>query len=43
MGEGYKVYMRVSPMAMEYWAMQYLNAVGITFPLSLCQKSPQIC
>lgn len=37
-GERYKVSVRVSPMAMEYWAMQYLNAVGITFPQSLRQK-----
>ena len=37
-GERYKVSVRVSPMAMEYWAMQYLNAVEITFPQSLRQK-----
>ena len=37
-GERYKVSVRVSPMAMEYWAMQYLNAVKITFPQSLRQK-----
>lgn len=34
----YKVSVRVSPMAMEYWAMQYLNAVEITFPQSLREK-----
>lgn len=37
-GNRYKVSVRVSPMAMEYWAMQYLNAVEITFPQSLRQK-----
>lgn len=37
-GERYKVSVRVSPMAMEFWAMQYLNAVEITFPQSLRQK-----
>lgn len=37
-GERYKVSVRVSPMAMEYWAMQYLNAVEITFPQLLRQK-----
>ena len=37
-GERCKVSVRVSPMAMEYWAMQYLNAVEITFPQFLRQK-----
>lgn len=37
-GERYKVSVRVSPIAMEYWAMQYLNAVEVIFPQSLRQK-----
>ena len=34
-GEKLKVGVRVSPMAMEYWAMQYLNFVEILSPASL--------
>ena len=34
-GDRVKVGVRVSPMAMEYWAMQYLNAVEILSPASL--------
>ena len=34
----YKVTINVSPMAMEYWAMQYLNAVEIISPQSLRDK-----
>ena len=30
-----KVYVKASPMAMEYWAMQYLNFVEILSPASL--------
>ena len=37
-GEKYKVSVRVSPMAMEYWAMQYLNAVEVILPASLRKK-----
>lgn len=37
-GERYKVSVRVSPMAMEYWAMQYLNAVEVILPISLRKK-----
>ena len=34
-GEKLKVYVKASPMAMEYWAMQYLNFVEILSPVSL--------
>ena len=34
-GDKLKVYVKVSPMAMEYWAMQYLNFVEILSPISL--------
>lgn len=34
-GEKLKVSVKVSPMAMEYWAMQYLNFVEILSPASL--------
>lgn len=34
-GDRVKVGVRVSPMAMEYWAMQYLNSVEILSPASL--------
>lgn len=34
-GEKWKVYVRVSPNAMEYWAMQYLNFVEILSPAFL--------
>ena len=34
----YKVTVRVSPQAMEYWAMQYLNTVEIISPISLREK-----
>lgn len=34
-GERLKVFVKVSPMAMEYWAMQYLNFVEILSPASL--------
>ena len=37
-GDKYKVTVRVSPQAMEYWAMQYLNTVEIISPLSLREK-----
>ncbi len=37
-GDKYKVSVRVSPQAMEYWAMQYLNTVEIVSPLSLREK-----
>ena len=34
-GDKLKVYVKASPMAMEYWAMQYLNSVEILSPVSL--------
>ena len=34
-GDKLKVSVKVSPMAMEYWAMQYLNFVEILSPISL--------
>lgn len=34
-GERLKVFVKVGPMAMEYWAMQYLNFVEILSPASL--------
>ena len=34
-GDKLKVYVKASPMAMEYWAMQYLNFVEILSPISL--------
>ena len=34
-GDKLKVSVKVSPMAMEYWAMQYLNSVEILSPASL--------
>ncbi len=34
-GDKLKVYVKASPMAMEYWAMQYLNFVEILSPASL--------
>ena len=34
-GDKLKVYVKASPMAMEYWAMQYLNSVEILSPASL--------
>ena len=34
-GDKLKVSVKVSPMAMEYWAMQYLNFVEILSPASL--------
>ncbi len=37
-GGRYKVSLRVSLQAMEYWAMQYLNGVEIISPLSLREK-----
>ncbi len=37
-GDRYKVSVRVSLQAMEYWAMQYLNTVEIISPLSLREK-----
>lgn len=37
-GERIKVTAKVSLMAMEYWAMQYLNAVEIICPASLREK-----
>ncbi len=37
-GGMYKVSVRVSLQAMEYWAMQYLNVVEIVSPLSLREK-----
>ncbi len=37
-GGMYKVSVNVSLQAMEYWAMQYLNAVEIISPLSLREK-----
>ncbi|MCH5170490.1 MAG: WYL domain-containing protein [Oscillospiraceae bacterium] len=33
-----KVAVKVSPMAMEHWAMQYINYVRIVSPLSLVEK-----
>lgn len=33
-----KVRLKVSPNAMEYWAMQYLNSVEVIYPLSLREK-----
>ena len=37
-GDKFKVTVRVSPNAMEYWAMQYLNAVEIIEPLHLRER-----
>ena len=37
-GEKLNVYVRASPMAMEYWAMQYLNFVEILSPASLRKR-----
>lgn len=37
-GEKFKVFVRVSPNAMEYWAMQYLNAVEVLEPLDLRER-----
>ncbi len=37
-GGMYKVSVRVSIQAMEYWAMQYLNSVEVISPLSLREK-----
>ena len=37
-GEKLKVYVRASPNAMEYWAMQYLNFVEILSPVSLRER-----
>ncbi len=37
-GGTYKVSVRVSLQAMEYWAMQYLNGVEIVYPLTLREK-----
>lgn len=37
-GDKLKVYVKASPMAMEYWAMQYLNFVEILSPASLRER-----
>ena len=37
-GETLKASVKVSPMAMEYWAMQYLNFVEIISPVSLRER-----
>ncbi len=37
-GGMYKVSVRVSLQAMEYWSMQYLNAIEVVYPLALRQK-----
>lgn len=37
-GDRLKVSVKVSPMAMEYWAMQYLNSVEILSPASLRER-----
>jgi predicted DNA-binding transcriptional regulator YafY len=37
-GDKFKVFVRVSPNAMEYWAMQYLNAVEVLSPLELRER-----
>jgi predicted DNA-binding transcriptional regulator YafY len=37
-GDKFKVTVRVSPNAMEYWAMQYLNAVEVLSPLELRER-----
>ncbi len=37
-GDRYKVSLLVSPKAMEYWAMQYLNNVEIISPVSLREQ-----
>lgn len=37
-GDKLKVSVKVSPMAMEYWAMQYLNFVEILLPASLRER-----
>lgn len=37
-GDKLKVSVKVSPMAMEYWAMQYLNSVEILSPASLRER-----
>ena len=37
-GDKLKVYVKASPMAMEYWAMQYLNSVEILSPASLRER-----
>ena len=40
-GEKYKITAKVSQLAMEYWALQYLNAVEIISPIELRQKIKQ--
>lgn len=40
-GEKYKITAKVSQLAMEYWALQYLNAVEIVSPIDLRQKIKQ--
>jgi predicted DNA-binding transcriptional regulator YafY len=40
-GEKYKITAKVSQLAMEYWALQYLNAVEIVSPVELRQKIKQ--
>ena len=37
-GDKLKVYVKASPNAMEYWAMQYLNFVEILLPASLRER-----
>ena len=37
-GDKLKVYVKASPNAMEYWAMQYLNFVEILSPVSLRER-----
>ena len=37
-GEKLKVYVKASPNAMEYWAMQYLNFVEVIYPVSLREQ-----
>lgn len=37
-GDKLKVYVKASPMAMEYWAMQYLNFVEILSPKTLRER-----
>lgn len=37
-GNGYLIRVRVSPTAMEYWALQYANAVEVVSPASLREK-----
>lgn len=40
-GERYKVTLKASPSAMEFWALQYVKYAEITFPSSLRERIVQ--